>query len=149
MATGGRGALLCLMTAIGEGAAATVLGFRPANVDSLDFLPMALAELTGAFTTIEDDLVFTPGEGPQALRLPIPSRRPFLSGSLLRLRNGDVGVGYATRIGGELMLVSLSSGERAEGYELVYERWSLFLRRGRAETLVGSFRPPSAMSARR
>ena len=148
-ATSARGAMLCLMTDIGEEAAATVLSFRPANVDGLDFMPLTVGDLSGAFSSIEDDLVFAPGEGAKALRLQTPSRRPFLSGSLLRLRNGDLGVGYASRLGGELVLVSLASGEKCEGYELVFERWSLSLRRGEAESLIGSFRPPSALSASR
>jgi hypothetical protein len=137
------------MTAVGEGAFATVLTFRSTNIDGLDFQPVPAGELTGVFSTVEDDLVFAPGEGAQALRLSVPSRRPFLSGSLLRLRNGDIGVGYASRTGGELMLVSLQSGERAEGYELVFERWSLSLRRAGSESLVGIFKPPSSMSASR
>ena len=147
-ATGPRGAVICLMTDVGEDAAATVISFRASNVDGLDVSPMTVADLSGVFATVEDDLVFAPGEGSKALRLMTPSRRSFLSGSLLRLANGDLGVGYANRLGGELQLISLSSGMKCEGYELVFERWSLSLRRGEAESLIGMFKPPSALSAR-
>jgi len=30
---------------------------------------------------------------------------------------------------------------RAEGYDLVFDRWTLSLRRGAAELLVGAYRP--------
>ena len=147
VATGGRGAALCFMTDLGTGASRTVFTFRTAKLDGLDFMPVQLAELPGTLTTVEDDLVIAPGEGAKTPRLLAPGKRPFLSGSLLRLKNGDLGIGFADRSGGELILVSLISGERAEGFELVFDRWSLSLRRGDIETLVGCFRPSLSVSA--
>jgi hypothetical protein len=144
---GPRNAAVCFATDIGAGAARTILTFRPAKLDGLDFLPLPLAELPGTLTTLEDELVLSPGEGPRALRLFAPSKRPFLSGSLLRLRDGELGIGYADRSGGELVLVSLTTGAQADGFELVFDRWSLSLRRGDTEQLVGAFRPTLAVTS--
>ncbi len=141
VAQAGVGAMLCFMTAAGEGEEALVLTFRASKVERLDFQSMRLRDLPGAFATVEDDLVFEPGE-PERPRLNMPTKRPFLSGSLLRLRNGDLGVGFAEHTGGVLKLISLTSGEVCEGFDLVFDRWSLSLRRGAQTGLVGSFRPP-------
>ena len=65
---------------------------------------------------------------------------PFRPGALLRMRSGDLGLGFAGAAGG-LVAVSLSTGLRVEGYDLVFDRWTLSLRRGGAELLVGAFRP--------
>jgi hypothetical protein len=135
-----RGPTVCFMTDVGEGAARTILTFKPARMDELEFSPVPFAEMTGTFATIEDELVLAPGLGPEASRLIAPEKRPFLSGSLLRLSNGDMGMGYADGVGGELVLVSLSTGERASGFDLVFDRWSLSLRRGASERLVGYFK---------
>ncbi|HTI66667.1 MAG TPA: hypothetical protein VL460_03855 [Caulobacteraceae bacterium] len=135
-----RGPTVCFATGVGEGAARTILTFKPVRADELEFMPVPLAEMSGAFATIEDELVLAPGLGPDAARLIAPEKRPFLSGSLLRLSNGDMGMGYADGADRELVLVSLSTGERASGFDLVFDRWSLSLRRGASERMVGCFR---------
>ena len=38
-------------------------------------------------------------------------------------------------------MISLATGGRVEGFDLVFDRWSLYLRRGASERLIGSFRP--------
>ncbi len=86
-------------------------------------------------------MVFTPGLAKETPQLAAPQRRPFRSGALLRLRNGDLGVGFATPPRATLVVVSLATGHRSEGYDLVFDRWSLFLRKAGAELLVGHFRP--------
>ena len=53
----------------------------------------------------------------------------------------DLGIGFATHTGGQLMVISLATGHRADGFDLVFDRWSLSIRRGSVERLVGSFRP--------
>ena len=78
-----------------------------------------------------------------------PARRAFRSGSLLRLRSGDLGVGFAAPAGGELVIVSLTTGHQADGFELVFDRWSLLLRRGAAETLIGYMKPVANLADRR
>lgn len=135
-----RGPTVCFATDVGEGGARTILTFKPARMDELEFAPVPLAEMSGTFATIEDELVLAPGLGPDATRLIAPEKRPFLSGSLLRLANGDMGMGYADGVGGELVLVSLATGERATGFDLVFDRWSMALRRGASEKMVGYFK---------
>ena len=148
VASGARPGAVCFATALGSGPARTILTFRPARLDGLDFVPVPLAELPGTLATLEDDLVLAPGEGPERPRLLAPAKRPFMSGSLLRLRDGELGIGYADATGGDLVLVSFATGERAAGFELVFDRWSLSLRRAGAEQLIGCFRPSLAASAR-
>jgi hypothetical protein len=46
-------------------------------------------------------------------------------------------------------MVSLSTGQRAEAFDLVFERWSLSLRRGGVETLIGAFKPSPHLADRR
>ena len=85
-------------------------------------------------------MVFAPGEGAEKLRLMAASKKPFPSGALLRLTNGDMGVGFAEKLNGELLIVSLSSGLQCDGFDLVFDRWSLSLRRGDHQALVGYFK---------
>jgi hypothetical protein len=135
-----RSAALCFVTAMGEGAERVMLTFRPTGVEEVRFAPMILAEIGGVLTSVEDEMVFAPGGGIQPLGLFAPTRRPFPSGALLRLSSGDLGIGYAGPRLDELNLVSLTTGEPAQGFDLVFERWSLSVRRGEAETFLGRFR---------
>ena len=140
MAASNRGPLLCFYTDATVEQGEVVLTFRTGKIDQLEFTPALMKDIVGAVTTVEDDLVFSPStDAIQKLRLLAPTRRPFPSGALLRLRGGDIGIGFGERLGGELMIISLSSGLRTDGYELVFERWSLSLRRGGVESLVGHF----------
>ena len=109
-----------------------------------------VAVMTVRPTTVEDEVVFAPGiNGEQRPLLIAPSRRSFRSGSLLRLLSGDLGVGFSPRPGAPLVIVSLTTGERAEGFDLVFERWSLALRRGDKETLLGHFKITSPFAEER
>jgi hypothetical protein len=56
------------------------------------------------------------------------------------MRSGDLGLGFAGT-GGTLVAVSLNTGLKVDGYDLVFDRWTLSLRRGGGELLVGAFRP--------
>jgi hypothetical protein len=56
------------------------------------------------------------------------------------MRNGDLALGFAS-VGGGLVAVSLTTGLRADGYDLVFDRWTLSMRRAGTELLVGAFRP--------
>ena len=149
VAAAGQRALLCLATDVVEGDDLTVLTFSPTGVEMLDFTPTTLAAMTGPFSTVEDEVVFAPGLGEGRAMLIAPVRRAFRSGALLRLRSGDLGIGFATVPGGQLAIVSLNSGHRAEAFDLVFERWSLSLRRGGIDTLIGNFKPLQAFADRR
>jgi len=84
--------------------------------------------------------VFAPGLAGHSPQLTAPVRRPFRPGALLRLKSGDLGLGFAGAEGA-LTAVSLSTGLKSEGYDLVFDRWTLSLRRAGGELLVGAFRP--------
>ncbi|HEY1751972.1 MAG TPA: hypothetical protein VGG29_11955 [Caulobacteraceae bacterium] len=140
VAAEGARPLICFSTDEGEGEERLVLTFGTTRPETLDFAPAPLKSLTGPLATLEHELVFAPGLAGQSPQLTAPLRRPFRPGALLRMRNGDLGLGFASAAGG-LMAVSLASGLRAEGYDLVFDRWTLSLRRGEAELLVGAFRP--------
>jgi hypothetical protein len=139
-----RSALLCFSTDVEMDDKPVVLTFRTAKPEQIEFSPYFLDELTGQFTTVEDDLIFSPGESPEKLQLASPSKRSFPSGALLRLRNGDLGVGFMTRISRGVTVISLSSGAKTDGFDLVFDRWSLSLRRGGTQTMIGHFRAPLA-----
>lgn len=149
VAAEGARALLCLATEpIGaEGPLALV--FSPTGVEAIEFSAVSLSALAGPFGTLEDEIVFAPGLAEGRPMLVAPARRAFRSGSLLRLRSGDLGVGFAAPAGGELVIVSLTTGHQADGFELVFDRWSLLLRRGAAETLIGYMKPVANLADRR
>jgi hypothetical protein len=140
MATSAQGPVLCLMTDVEIDEKAVVLTFGLGKVDAIDVRPATLKSLSGPYTSVEDDLVFAPGEGAEKLRLVSPGRKPLPSGSLLRLGNGDMGIGFAEKLNGVFLIVSLASGQKVESYELVFDRWSLSLRRSGVTALVGQFR---------
>jgi hypothetical protein len=131
---------LCLMTGVGEGAGATILSFSLGRVETLEFRPRLLSSLTEPFQSVEDDVVFSPGDV-EAPRIWPAYQGPYPSGALLRLSGGDIGIGFAERLHAKVTTISLSTGFPADGVDLVFERWSLLLRRGATDTLVGRFRP--------
>jgi hypothetical protein len=149
MAGGAGGGQLCMLTAVGSDHLALVLMFALGKTDALEFRTARLASLTGPFSTVEDEMVFSPGEGGEKLRLHAAAKKPFPSGSLLRLSSGDMGVGFAEKLNGRLYVVSLSSGQECEGFDLVFERWSLAIRRGAHEALAGHFRGGTFTDAER
>jgi len=139
----GEGArpLICFSTDEGEDDDRLVLTFGSTRPETLDFAATNLKALGGPLATLEHELVFAPGLAGQNPQLAAPVRRSFRSGALLRLRSGDLGIGFATHTGGQLMVISLATGHRADGFDLVFDRWSLSIRRGSVERLIGSFRP--------
>jgi hypothetical protein len=140
MAGTSHGVQLCMLTALGGELNGLVLMFGMGRTDTIDFRTQRLPGLAGPLTTVEDEVLFEPGEGAEKLRLQAAVKKPFPSGSLLRLANGDMGVGFAEKLNGELVVVSLTSGLACEGFDLVFDRWSLSLRRGEHKALVGHFK---------
>ena len=120
--------LICFSTDEGEGEERLILTFGSSRPEVLDFATAPLKTLAAPLASLEHELVFAPGLAAQGPQLAAPLRRPFRSGALLRLRSGDLGVGFASPPEGALMVISLANGERAVGYDLVFDRWSLFLR---------------------
>jgi hypothetical protein len=141
VAAEGARPLICFSTDEGgEAGERLVLTFGTTRPETLDFAPASLKSLAGPLATLEHDVVFAPGLAGHSPQLTAPVRRPFRPGALLRLRNGDLGLGFAGQ-GGTLTAVSLATGLRVEGYDLVFDRWTLSLRRAGTELLVGAFRP--------
>jgi len=148
-AADGARALLCFSTDLAEGDSTLALVFTAPGVEMVDVVPIPLAVLHEPFATIEDEIVFAPGQSEGAPMLIAPRHRTVRNGCLLRLASGDLGVAVVARGSGELRAVSLSTGQRSHGFELVFERWSLSLRRNGAETLMGCFKPHGIAERRR
>jgi len=141
VAAEGSRPLICFSTDEGgEGDDRLILTFGTTRPEALDFAPAPLKSLNGPLATLEHEVVFAPGLAGHSPQLTAPVRRPFRPGALLRLKNGDLGLGFAGE-GGGLIAVSLSTGLRADGYDLVFDRWTLSLRRYQSELLVGAYRP--------
>jgi len=141
VAAEGARPLICFSTDEGgEADERLMLTFGTTRPETLDFAATPLKALTGPLATLEHEVVFAPGLAGHSPQLTAPVRRPFRPGTLLRMRNGDLGLGFAGQAGG-LVAVSLATGLRTEGYDLVFDRWTLSLRRGGGELLVGAFRP--------
>jgi hypothetical protein len=140
--------VLCFVTEAQDGDDPIALTFSTARVEQIDFAAIPLARIPGPFCTVEDEIVFTPGLAQPGPLLLAPVRRPFRGGTLLRLKNGDLGIGFATK-SSELILVSLASGLVSEGYDLVFERWTLSIRRGEATGVIGHFKPLATLAAER
>jgi hypothetical protein len=142
--------LLCFGTELPDPADAMALTFSAPRPEAVEVQATLIAKMTGPFATVEDEVVFAPGLGvDQRPLLVTPSRRAFRPGSLLRLTSGDLGIGFEARPGGPLLIVSLTTGERVESFDLVFERWSLALRRGGRETVLGYFKPLSPFADER
>jgi hypothetical protein len=141
VAAEGSRPLICFSTEEGgDGDGRLILTFSAPRPETLEFAAVALKDLSGPLASLEHDVVFAPGLAGQSPQLTAPVRRPFRPGTLLRMKSGDLGLGFAGA-GGGLIAVSLGTGLRAEGYDLVFDRWTLSLRRGDGELLVGAFRP--------
>ena len=135
--------VLCFATGVVDPADPVALIFGAPRVEQIDVEPVTISSLTGPFASVADEVVFAPGLGDHKPLLIAPTRRSFRSGSLLRLRSGDLGIGFSLKPGGSLIIVSLTTGEAAESFDMVFDRWSLALRRGANETLMGYFKPAS------
>ncbi len=140
--------VLCFVTEAVDGEDPIALTFSSARVEQIDFAAIPLSRIPGPFCTVEDEILFTPGLAPPGPLLLAPVRRPFRSGTLLRLKNGELGIGFATKAN-DLVLVSLASGLLCEGYDLVFERWTLSIRRGDAVGVIGHFKPLATLAAER
>jgi hypothetical protein len=138
--------ILCFATDVRLGEDFLALTFSTSGVDQIEFAPVLLSAVPAPLGTLEDEIVFTPGLSGSAPLLVAPVRRLFTSGSLLRLKSGDLGIGFTTKPSDELHVVSLATGERVEGFDLVFERWSLSLARDKVESMLGHFRPASVAS---
>lgn len=141
--------ILCFATEVTDPDDPIALTFGSPRVELIDVVPELISGMTGPFGTVEDEVVFAPGLGDQRPMLVAPTRRSFRSGSLLRLTSGDLGIGFSLKQGSDLIVVSLTTGARAESFDLVFDRWSLSLRRGAAETLIGYFKPASPFADER
>jgi len=140
VAADGARPLICFSTEEGDGGERMVLTFGTTRPETLEFAPTPLKSLIGPLATLEHDVVFAPGLAGHSPQLTAPVRRPFRPGALLRMKSGDLGLGFAAAAGG-LIAVSLTNGLRNEGYDLVFDRWTLSLRRGGSELLIGAYRP--------
>lgn len=140
---------LCFATERGQGEETVILMFSAPRVEVIEVSATTLGALAGPFATVEDEVVFAPGTADGAPTLIAPSRRNFRTGCLLRLRSGDLGIGFVTDRSGEMLVVSLHTGERVEGFDLVFDRWSLSLRRSGVDTLLGYFKPHQSFADRK
>jgi hypothetical protein len=123
--------------------------FNLPAVEQVEVVPIPISVLSDPFATVEDDVVFAPGQTEGLPMLVAPLRRTLRNGALLRLSNGDLGIGVAPKASDDVVAVSLTSGLRSNGFDLVFERWSLSLRRGGAETRVGYHKPSHLYTERR
>lgn len=149
VAADGLRPLLCLMTDVVEMDEPLVIAFDTPAVETIEVLAVPLSTLAEPLGTVEDEMVFAPGMLAGAPVLVAPVKRSLRNGVLVRLASGDLGVVIHTRRSQEIAVVSLTTGEQAEAVDLVFERWSMKLRRGAAETLLGHFKPAGLFSDRR
>lgn len=140
--------VLCFATDIEDAGDRLILTFRTTGVEVIEFAPSSVSAMTAPFASVEDEIVFAPGLNERKPMLVTPARRSYDNGSLLRLKSGDLGIGVTGK-GGGMAIVSLTTGDQAEGYDLVFERWSLSLRRQATETLLGYFKPLAYLAERR
>ncbi|MFC3077713.1 hypothetical protein ACFODL_06395 [Phenylobacterium terrae] len=141
--------ILCLATEVEDLGERLAVAFNLPAVEQVEVTPVPLSVLADPFATVEDDVVFAPGQTEGLPMLVAPLRRTFRHGALLRLSNGDLGIGVVPKGSGEMVAVSLTSGLRSTGFDLVFERWSLSLRRGGAETRIGYYKPSHLYTERR
>ncbi len=149
VAADGARPILCLATEVEDADERLALAFTTPSPDHVEVAPVPISALLEPFATVEDEVVFAPGQTEGLPMLVPPLRRAFRNGALLRLTNGDLGIGVVPRGSGEMVAVSLTSGLACEGFELVFERWSLALRRAGAETRIGFYKPQHLYSERR
>lgn len=149
VAADGQRPLLCFATELADAGERLAVVFQMAGIEKIDVVLVPISILLEPFGTVEDEVVFAPGQSEGLPMLVAPIRRAFRHGALLRLTNGDLGLGVSPRASGRMMAVSLTSGTPAEGFDLVFERWSLALRRGGAETRIGYFKPQTLWSGQR
>ena len=120
--------LICFSTDEGEDEDLLILTFSNTRPEAVDFAPTLLKGLTGPIATLEHDVVFTPGWAARPSSWPRPCAGRSVRAPCCACA-ANPRVGFATAAGA-LAAVSFATGQRAEGYDLVFDRWSLFLKRG-------------------
>lgn len=149
VAADGNRPLLCLATNAEDVGERLAVVFTLPMAEQVEVVPVPLSVLLDPFATVEDEVVFAPGQSEGLPMLVPPVRRTLRPGALLRLANGDLGIGVALKTSGDVVAVSLTSGLGSEAVDLVFERWSLSLRRGAAETRIGYYKPSHLYTERR
>lgn len=149
VAADGARPILCLATEVVDAGERLAVAFNLPAAEQVEVTPVPISVLLDPFATVEDDVVFAPGQTEGLPMLVPPLRRAFRNGALLRLSSGDLGIGVVPKTSGEMVAVSLTSGMRSEGFELVFERWSLSLRRAGTETRIGYHKPTHLYTERR
>lgn len=149
VAADGPRPILCLATEVEDVGERLAVVFNLPAVEQVEVTPVPISILFDPFATVEDEVVFAPGQTEGLPMLVAPLRRAFRNGALLRLSSGDLGIGLTPRVSGEMVAVSLTTGMRSEGFDLVFERWSLSLRRAGTETRIGYHKPSHLYSERR
>jgi hypothetical protein len=140
-------AKVCVMTDAVDGETPIVLVFGQYRAQHLEFQPVLLKDLTETLLTVDCDIVFAPAGPAGRLALPMPSRRTSPQGALLQLHGGEYGIGVSGP-GGGFTAVSLVSGQVVEAYDLAFDHWSLTLRRGAVEMVLGIYETDARRAAR-
>lgn len=140
VAADGLRPLLCFATEVLDAGERLAVAFAMAGVEKIDVATIPIAALREPFGTVEDEVVFAPGQTEGLPMLVPPLRQAFRHGALLRLTNGDLGIGVVPKVSNTMVAISLVSGEETERFDLVFARWSLALRRGAAESRIGYFK---------
>ena len=110
MAAEGARPLICFSTEEGgEAGERLILTFGATRPETLDFATTALKTLTGPLATLEHELVFAPGIASHS-----HGELDAVEAALLRLKSGDLGLGFAST-GGALTAVSLSAARCRPG----------------------------------
>lgn len=138
---------VCVMTDAAEDRIPIALAFGQHRAQHIEFEPVLLRDFTETLLTLDCDIVFAPAGPAGRLPLPLPSKRKAPHGALLHLAGGEFGIGVAGR-GGRFTAVSLTSGHIAERFDLAFDHWSLTLRRGALETVMGVYEPEARRLAR-
>jgi hypothetical protein len=149
VAADGLRPLLCFVTDLTEGDEPMAVAFDTPAVETVSVAAVPVSALGELLGTVEDEVVFTPGLLAGSPILVAPARRALRNGVLVRLVSGDLGIVLHPRRSPEPAVVSLTTGERADGVDLVFERWSASLRRGGVATLLGQFKPAPLFGERR
>lgn len=149
VAADGARPILCLATEVEDRGERLAVAFNVPSAEHVEVSPVAISALFEPFATVEDEVVFAPGQTEGLPMLVPPLRRAFRNGALLRLSSGDLGIGVVPKASGEMVAVSLTTGLQGKGFELVFERWSLSLRRAGIETRIGYHKPTHLYTERR
>ena len=146
VAAEGARPLICFSTEEGgEGDERLVLTFGTTRPEALDFAPAPLKSLIGPLATLEHELVFAPGLAGHSPQLTAPVRRPFRPGALLAACAAATSASASPAPAATWWRSRFATGLRVDGYDLVFDRWTLSLRRGGGE--AAGRRVPAALAA--